>query len=121
MHTLLRWTGSVQATPEGLLRQRHSIGGGVVRSAVLGSVPKPSPALRAATHPCRNRFADSLRLCVDGKIHPQIVEHLPRQRDEAGAIVLPFTVRVEPESPRVLVGGRVPSRQDVEDLGAGPQ
>src|ERR1700736_5452269 len=57
----------------------------------------------------------------DSEIHPQVVEHLPRQRYESRAVILPLAVRVKPESAGLLVGGRVASGQNVKDLGTGPQ
>lgn len=30
------------------------------------------------------------------KIHPEVVEHLPRQRHKVGAVILPFAVGIEP-------------------------
>src|SRR5205809_601377 len=58
---------------------------------------------------------------LDREIHPQVAEHLSRQRYETGAVILPLTVWVKPESARLLVGGRVASGQNVKDLGTGTQ
>jgi hypothetical protein len=59
------------------------------------------------------------RIDLDRKIDSQVVEHLPRQGDETGAIILSLTVGVEPEGSRFLISGGIASGQYVEDLGSG--
>ena len=58
---------------------------------------------------------------ADRKVHPQVIQHLPWQRNDVARFIFPFAIWVEPMGFRVLVGSWVTTGQDVEDLSACPQ